>query len=85
MVSQKKGNPCESVNLSGDTQRGLGETRDITLVLISHISVRQRTVINVSQNYQNTMTPFFVFAARANERDANTKAGSFFYLFWWSL
>lgn len=53
MVSQKKGNPSESVNLAGDTQRGLGETGN-TPVFISHYFIaRLRAVINVPQNQKN--------------------------------
>lgn len=83
MVSQKKGNPSESVNLAGDTQRGFGETGK-NPVLISHFIARQRTVINVSQNYENTMSAFFGSRSDTTGAYANQKMRAFFCLFWGS-
>ena len=86
MVSQKKGNPSECDNLAGVTQWGLGETGDTTLVFISHISARQRTVINVSQNYQNTMTVLHRCFCDSEAVAIHTcVTQSFFCLFWGSL
>jgi hypothetical protein len=85
MVSQKKANPSESVNLAGDTQRGLGETGDTTSVLISRYFVaRLRTAINVPQN--KIMMPAFFGSRRVpTGAIANQKMRVFFCFFGWSL
>lgn len=87
MVSQKKGNPSESVNLAGDTQGGLGETGNTTPVLISRYFVaRQRAVINVSQNYKNTILTFLgVWGESLRLYPHTQKVRAFFLLFWGSL
>lgn len=83
MVSQKKGNPSERVNLAEGTQRGLGETGK-NPVLISHWIVRQRTVINVSQNHENMMLTFLGACGAITSAHAHPKMGAFFLLFWGS-
>lgn len=81
MVSQKKGNPSESVNLAGDTQRGLGETWDTTPVLISrYFAVRQRTAINVSQNHKYDAC-FFCGCMCGKFAHTTAKMRAFFCLF----
>lgn len=85
MGFQKKGNPCELVNLAEGTQRGSGETGDTTSVLISHSIARQRAVINVSQNYQITMPAFFVSRSVTTGAYARQKKQAFFWLFGGSL
>ena len=49
MVSHKKGNPSESVNLAGDTQRGFGETGKPPVFISRYFIARLRAVINVPQ------------------------------------
>ena len=83
MVSQKKGNPSESFNLAEDTQRGFGETGK-NPVFISRWIVRQRTVINVSQNHENMMLTFLGVWGAITSVPTPPKMGAFFLLFWGS-
>lgn len=90
MGSQKNGNPSESVNLAGDTQRGLGETGNTPVFISLRFVALFRAVNNVSQNLKNTMGVFFRL-----KKGGHLLAGGFpfltekmrlfFCLFWGSL
>jgi hypothetical protein len=81
MVSQKKGNPSESVNLAGDTQWGLGETGNTPVVISRYFIARLRAVINVPQNYEITMPAFFGSRSVTTGAYANQKMWAFFCFF----
>ncbi len=84
MVSQTKGNPSESVNLAGDTQRGLGETGNAPVVISRYFIARLRAVINVPQN-KIMMPAFFGLRSDATVANANQKMWAFFCVFGWAL
>ena len=84
MVSQKKGNPSERVNLAEGTQRGLGETGKNPVFISHYFIARLRTGNNVPQNYENMIPAFFAVVGPRLRVSTTAEVGSFFLFFWGS-